>query len=100
MSLSKIKLGQKNNNNNTSLWRFTTCERHRVSAATGHPDHRLLDALHQLRDSVSGQLVGAQTQFTAVTLTERVQTSVNWDTEENTLSHNQQKYKRVDGFQM
>lgn len=54
-----------------------TCERHRVSAAAGHPDHRLLDALHQLGDSVSGQLVGAQTQFTTVTLTKCVQSSAH-----------------------
>lgn len=68
-----------------SRWRFSTCERHRVAAATGHLDHRLLDALHQLGDSVLGQLVGAQAQFTAVTLAEGVQSAVNWDTDKNEI---------------
>ena len=53
-----------------------TCKCHSVSAPTGYPRHRLLDALHQLRHPVSGQLVGAQAQFATVTLTERVESAI------------------------
>lgn len=59
-----------------------TCKCHSVSSPTSHLCDRLFDALHQLGDSVSWQLVGVQTQFPAVTLAKRVQSSSNWDTKE------------------
>lgn len=47
-----------------------------MAAATRHTHHRLLDALHQLGDSVSGQLVSAEAQLAAVALAKGVQGAI------------------------
>lgn len=55
----------------------STCQRHRVSAAARHLRHRLLDALHQLRDAVARQLLRGQAQFSALALAEGVESATS-----------------------